>query len=79
MDLRDSTVPSRTITATLQRFGPHIDILVNNAGYDLYISTESLTPADFAWVYDLNVLAPLLMYQAVAPYLRTPGRIINIG
>jgi 3-oxoacyl-[acyl-carrier protein] reductase len=63
-----------------------IDILVNNAG----IARNALLPDvkldDFHESYRVNVLGPLLVTQAVAPYLPPPvpnksgsGRIVNIS
>ena len=34
---------------------------------------------DFSYVYDLNVRAVLLLSKEVLPFLRAPGRIINIS
>ncbi|KAG6110500.1 L-xylo-3-hexulose reductase [Claviceps humidiphila] len=63
-----------------------IDILINNAGV---ASNQSLndphqgpiTPQEFHRVYTVNVLAPLLLTQAVAPYLPTDrsGRIVSVS
>ncbi|GES61337.1 gluconate 5-dehydrogenase protein [Aspergillus terreus] len=78
-DLRDLASPGKIAAETIQQFGESIDILVNNAGVELVKPIEDVTVADFAWVYDLNVRAPMLMVQATLPYLRAPGRIINIG
>ncbi|KAL5362539.1 hypothetical protein BJX96DRAFT_102610 [Aspergillus floccosus] len=78
-DLRDPASPSKIVTETIRQFGEFIDILVNNAGVELVKPIEDVTVADFGWVYDLNVRAPMLMVQATLPYLRAPGRIINIG
>lgn len=39
----------------------------------------SITPSDFAYVYDLNVRGALLITQAILPYLAPNGRIINIS
>lgn len=60
-------------------FGSDIHILVNNAGTDFPKPFNEITPEDFAYVYDLNVRAILLMTQAVTPHLSPSGRIINIG
>ncbi|KAK1150228.1 hypothetical protein N8T08_000130 [Aspergillus melleus] len=85
---------STILLAAKQHFSPpdggdfRIDILINNAG----VSADRLLndpvngpidPAYFTWHYNVNVLAPLLLTQAVAPYLprgapRT-GRIVNIS
>lgn len=78
-DLRDPASPGQIVARTIQEFGNRIDILVNNAGVELVKNAEDVSVADFSFVYDLNVRAPILMLQAVLPYLRAPGRIINIG
>lgn len=63
-----------------------IDILVNNAGVsqdrNLNDTVKGPIAADqFNWHYTINVLAPLLLTQAVAPFLPTDrsGRIVNIS
>ncbi|KAG6032834.1 L-xylo-3-hexulose reductase [Claviceps sp. Clav32 group G5] len=63
-----------------------IDILINNAGV---ASNQPLndphqgpiTPQEFHRVYAVNVLAPLLLTQAVAPHLPTDrsGRIVSVS
>lgn len=78
-DLRDASAPKAIVDETIRRFGPHIDILVNNAGIELIQSVAMSTAEDFNYVYDLNVRAPLLLLKEVLPYLRSPGRIVNIG
>ncbi|KAL4981696.1 hypothetical protein BDW68DRAFT_172012 [Aspergillus falconensis] len=78
-DLRDPASPEKIVAETIQQFGESIDILVNNAGVELVKPIKDVTAADFGWVYDLNVRAPMLMVQAILPYLRAPGRIINIS
>lgn len=78
-DIRDPLSPSKIVAETVQHFGGHIDILVNNAGVELVKPLQDVTVADFSFIYDLNVRAPMLMLQAVLPHLRAPGRIINIG
>ncbi|KAF3061481.1 3-oxoacyl-[acyl-carrier-protein] reductase FabG [Daldinia childiae] len=56
-----------------------IDILVNNAGVENANTLAELTVDDYNAVYNLNVRGPLLLTQAVLPYLNSHGRIINIG
>lgn len=57
----------------------NIDILVNNAGVEVIKALGTITPEDFAKVYDLNVRGVLFLTQAVLPYLPAGGRIINIS
>ena len=78
-DLRQVGAPSEIVKATRAAFGEHIDILVNNAGFQVTKSLMDITAQDFADTYDLNVRAVMLMSKAVLPFLRAPGRIINIG
>lgn len=61
-----------------------IDILINNAGVssNQFMNDPKKGPidaAEFHRVYNVNVLAPLLLMQAVAPYLPTDrsGRVVS--
>lgn len=58
-----------------------IDILVNNAGMVHNADLGEVTVADFLKVYRINTLAPLMLTQAVMPYLPTDrsGRIVNVS
>jgi NAD(P)-dependent dehydrogenase (short-subunit alcohol dehydrogenase family) len=61
-----------------------VDILINNAGVssNQFMNDPkkgAIDAAEFNRVYDVNVLAPLLLTQAVAPFLPTDrsGRIVS--
>ncbi|KAL6874999.1 hypothetical protein J3F83DRAFT_535431 [Trichoderma novae-zelandiae] len=63
-----------------------VDMLVNNAGVssNQFMNDAERGPiveAEFTRVYAINVLAPLLLTQAVAPHLPTDrsGRIVNVS
>ncbi|KAJ5587742.1 uncharacterized protein N7459_003507 [Penicillium hispanicum] len=63
-----------------------IDILINNAGVSVNRNLNDaaqgpIAAEHFNWHYTINVLAPLLLTQAVAPYLPNDrsGRIVNIS
>lgn len=84
-DLRNPDSPQLIVSKALQ-FGqpgqepPKIDILVNNAGVDLTKNLGSIELDDFAYVFNLNVRAPVLLMEAVLPHLRhSGGSIINIS
>lgn len=68
-DLRRRDGAAEIVSAAVAAFGPRVDVLVNNAAAELVRPTAELTPGDFAHVYELNVLAPLLLVQQVMPYL----------
>jgi 3-oxoacyl-[acyl-carrier protein] reductase len=57
----------------------HNDVQVNNAGVLSAKPITETTAEDLAFIFDVNVRAPLLMTKAVVPYLRAPGRIINMA
>ena len=78
-DLRQVEAPKKIVQATRSTFGDHTDVLVNNAGYTLVKGLGDISVDDFSYVYDLNVRAVLLISKEVLPYLRTPGRIINVS
>jgi NAD(P)-dependent dehydrogenase (short-subunit alcohol dehydrogenase family) len=69
------------ITATTGHFG-NIDILVNNAGSlagsDAFLAT---TPDQWQASFAVNLLGPMMLSQAVIPFMQAAGggRIINIG
>ncbi|KAB5554437.1 hypothetical protein GE09DRAFT_127686 [Coniochaeta sp. 2T2.1] len=58
-----------------------IDILINNAGVAMNNLLPAVTVQEFEETYRVNVLGPLLITQAVAPYLPTnrSGRIVNLS
>ena len=58
-----------------------VDMLVNNAGLAHYMPFADLAAAQAAELVDLNVLAPVLLTQAVLPGMlaRSRGTIINIA
>jgi 3-oxoacyl-[acyl-carrier protein] reductase len=69
------------LATTLSTFG-RLDILVNNAGSlagsDNFLST---TPDQWRMSFDVNILGPMMLSQAVIPVMRElgGGRILNIG
>ncbi|AVV38297.1 SDR family oxidoreductase [Pantoea vagans] len=79
----DVTQPDQIANAVRQglaRFG-RIDVLINNAGQGLYAAVEEIEAADFRALLELNLIAPLMMMQAVIPPMRRQGagRIINVS
>ncbi|KIY48844.1 NAD(P)-binding protein [Fistulina hepatica ATCC 64428] len=79
-DLRQPESPKKIVDATLAAFSvDHIDILVNNAGVLIQLTLDKITLDDYEQIYDVNVRAPMLMAQAVLPYLGKRSRIINVS
>ncbi|MGC2192507.1 MAG: SDR family oxidoreductase [Candidatus Dormiibacterota bacterium] len=64
----------------LEAFGS-IDVLINNAGQGLHVSLTEVQADDFRAVWELNVLAPLALMQAVLPAMthQGAGAIVNVS
>lgn len=81
LDVTNPDQITDAVAETLAVFG-RIDILVNNAG-SLAASNNfmSTTPEGWQTSFDVNILGPMRLCQAVIPRMRAQGagRIINIG
>lgn len=85
-DLTTDGVPESFIQEIKSRFQAtdgtfQIDILINNAGMVHNAELGEIKVADFLKVYRINALAPLMVMQAVMPYLPTDrsGRVVNVS
>lgn len=79
----DVTQPGQVghlVKATVEHFG-RIDIVVNNAGQGLHQPLEQVWAGDLSAIFELNVVAPLMVMQAVLPVMRRQGggAIVNIS
>lgn len=68
-DVREPDDIARLIATVLEQHGG-IDVLVNNAGGSPHVAADDASPRFSAKIVELNLLAPLLMAQAVAPVMR---------
>ncbi|UJO22030.1 Short chain dehydrogenase asqE [Fulvia fulva] len=67
------------IQQTLSAFSTTgIDILVNNAGAAALYPNDAQAALEFYGIFNLNVLTPYMLIQAVLPVIRPGGSIINI-
>ncbi|KAL4963227.1 SDR family NAD(P)-dependent oxidoreductase [Aspergillus stella-maris] len=79
-NVTDITAPETIIQATLTAFKTdHIDILVNNAGLGDNRPLEEVTLEIYTQLMDVNVKAVVFMTQAVLPFIRRGGRIVNLS
>ncbi|MGC1184730.1 MAG: SDR family oxidoreductase [Candidatus Dormiibacterota bacterium] len=64
----------------LAEFGT-VDVLVNNAGQGLHVALMEVKQGDFQAVWQLNVMAPLALMQAVVPTMAAQGSgaIVNVS
>jgi NAD(P)-dependent dehydrogenase (short-subunit alcohol dehydrogenase family) len=69
-----------TLTERITAVATKIDILVNNAGIELDLPFERVTTELFDRVIAINLRAPLLLTQALAPlFPAAGGAIVNIS
>jgi NAD(P)-dependent dehydrogenase (short-subunit alcohol dehydrogenase family) len=79
VDLMDPKATSQAI----QHWAGQREIvhLVNNAGMIRVAALEAVTPEDVQDMVNLNLMAPLILTQALVPAMQTKGygRVVNIG
>ena len=68
-DVSDPEAASRLVEETAEAFGS-VDHVVNNAGIDQHVYTESLDPADFDHVMNVNVNGAFNVTKAALGHLR---------
>ena len=80
VDVTDDDAPSRTVDATVNRFGA-IDFLINNAGIAVAGDFESLTDAQFDRIMAVNVRSMFRLSRDAVPHIKKSkqGRILNLG
>ena len=79
-DLTDAATAQTLVARVEQRFGA-LDALVNNAGIGAWKPLVDWSPAEVIACINLNLLAPILLSQAVLPgmVVRKSGLIVNIA
>jgi NAD(P)-dependent dehydrogenase (short-subunit alcohol dehydrogenase family) len=68
-DVSDPAAADRLVETAVETFGG-LDHVVNNAGIDQHLYTESLSPADFDHVMDVNVNGAFNVTKAALSHLR---------
>ncbi len=79
-DLAEPATAQSLVAQVAQRFGA-LDALVNNAGIGAWKPLIDWSPAEVITCINLNLLAPMLLSQAVLPGMvaRKRGLIVNIA
>ncbi len=80
-DVRDHEQVARLVATIKDQYG-RLDVLVNNAGGSPYALAADASPRFHAKIVELNLLAPLLVAQAVNPLMQAQesgGAIVMIS
>ena len=79
-DVTAADAPDR-VPATAERELGGLDVLVNNAGSAAWRDLDDVPEADWYAAYEINVMAPLRLIQAVLPAMRERGwgRVVNVA
>lgn len=56
-----------------------VDILINNSGLLINKPFEELSAKDFMDVYNVNVFGVVAMTQAIVPFMKKDGHVVNIS
>jgi short-subunit dehydrogenase len=78
-DLAQAADVTRCIAVLLETW-PDIDLLINNAGVVYYGPTENMTVAQWQWLMNINLLAPIRITHQLLPTLlaRPESHILNM-
>ncbi len=77
-DVVDEASVETMVERTVGEFGA-LNLLVNNAGLGLSGRVAELRPEDLRYVFEVNLVGPLLCVQAALPHMPPGGRIINVS
>ncbi|ARP80690.1 oxidoreductase [Bordetella genomosp. 8] len=73
LDVQSESSIEAAVAQVLAESG-RLDVVVHNAGHMAFGPAEAFTPAQFAQLYDINVLGTQRVNRAVLPVLRRQGR-----
>lgn len=57
----------------------HVDILINNSGFIVNKSFAKLKYDDFKTSYEVNVFGAAMLTQAILPFMKKDGHVVNIS
>jgi NAD(P)-dependent dehydrogenase (short-subunit alcohol dehydrogenase family) len=72
-------VDIKKVPVFLQENWKHVDVLINNSGYLVNKPFAKLTANDFMQSYSVNVFGAAALTQAVLPFMKKNGHVVNIS
>lgn len=78
IDLTQKQLKQQLTTILKEKFS-HVDVLINNAGYLVNRPILETTEEDIDTLYATNVAGLIKTCQAVIPFMKEGGHIVNIG
>ncbi len=77
-DITDKSAIKK-VTEFLKENWTHVDVLINNSGFLVSKPFEQLTTEDFRQSYEVNVFGTAAITQAVLPFMKKDGHVVNIS
>jgi NAD(P)-dependent dehydrogenase (short-subunit alcohol dehydrogenase family) len=80
-DLTDEADRARVVPEAVELLGAPVEILVNNAAAAIPVALTEISTAQQRLQFEANVIAPLVLSQAVIPAMRAAGEgwIVNLS
>ena len=72
-------VDIKKVPVFLKENWKHVDVLINNSGYLVNKPFAKLTANDFMQSYSVNVFGAAALTQAVLPFMKKNGHVVNIS
>lgn len=77
-DITDKKAIKRVIEFLKENWR-HVDVLINNSGFMVNKPFKRLTTEDFRQSFDVNVFGTAAITQAVLPFMKREGHVVNIS
>jgi len=77
-DITDGRDITKVVAFIKEHWG-HVDVLINNSGYLVNKPYAELQIQDFKESFDVNVFGAAMLTQAVLPYMKKGGHVVNIS
>lgn len=77
-DITSNTDIENVVKFVLDKWN-HVDVLINNSGYLINKPFSQVTHEDFYRSYNVNVFGAAALTQAILPFMKKDGHVVNIS